>query len=287
MLALALARAQPLPTFEAASVKPAGPFVPGPQMGARGGPGTADPGRFAFGRASLLNLLTLAYGVGSDRISGPSWIGDIFAYGYAIETTMPPTTTRDNFRLMLQNLLAERFHLRLHRQTRTRAGYEMVLTKGGPKLKQWAAVKDAAKFKPGVDANGFPTLDPAAPSGVAFNANRSEGTVRVTFRGSVADFCRELESPLRPPNGSSGDPEPVIADRTGLAGVYTFRLEYAAAAMPSAPSTDAAAIPIASAPGTDISAAIEKQLGLKLVKVKGAPVDMLIIDHADKAPTEN
>jgi uncharacterized protein (TIGR03435 family) len=95
--------------FEAASVKPAGPFVPGEMGGMRGGPGTGDPGRITIPRATLSDLLARAYDVWLDQISGPAWLDDRSAYAYRIDATLPPNTTTEQFRLMLQNLLAERF----------------------------------------------------------------------------------------------------------------------------------------------------------------------------------
>ena len=125
-------------TFEAASVKPAGPFVPGEMGSMRGGPGSGDPGRITSARATLSDLLARAYDVWLDQISGPAWLNDRSAYAYRIDATLPPKTTMEQFRLMLQNLLAERFHLRLHHETKTRPGYELVVASGGPKLKESA-----------------------------------------------------------------------------------------------------------------------------------------------------
>ena len=161
--------------FEAASVKPAGPFVPGEMRGMRGGPGTGDPGRITIARATLSDLLARAYDVWLDQISGPAWLNDSSAYAYRIDATLPPNTTTERFRLMLQNLLAERFHLRLHHETKARPGYELVVASGGPKLKEWDPTTNAAAGKFGVDANGFPTLPPGAGGQhqyVEWNANR-------------------------------------------------------------------------------------------------------------------
>ena len=100
-------------TFEVASVKPAGPFVPGPQNDMRGGPGTEDPSRFTWPYTNLGGLLMQAYGVTVDQISGPAWLNSPAggATMYAVDATIPPNTTKDQFRLMLQNLLAERFQI--------------------------------------------------------------------------------------------------------------------------------------------------------------------------------
>ena len=93
-----------------------------------------------------------------------------------------------------------------------------------------------------------------------------------------------------------GSPQPRVVDRTGLTGIYEFTLEFAGTMplapgiVPSAPPADDAGMPIANDPGEglpNIFTAVEKQLGLKLVKVKDVPVDVLIVDSADKVPTEN
>ena len=105
-------------TFDAASVKPAGPLVPGATGGMRGGPGTGDPGRITIPRATMSDLLAQAYDVWLDQISGPEWLNDRSANAYRIDATLPPNTTSEKFRLMLQNLLAERFHLRLRHETK-------------------------------------------------------------------------------------------------------------------------------------------------------------------------
>jgi uncharacterized protein (TIGR03435 family) len=284
-------------TFEVASVKPAGPFIPGPQ-GMHGGPGTDDPGRVTIPRATLAGLLTQAYDVWIDQISGPAWFSDGTAYAYSIAATMPPGTTKDQFRVMLQNLLAERFRVALHHETQIRPGYELVVAAGGPKFKEWTPAPDAAPGKPGVDANGFPRLAQSAGPGAAFTLNTSgrPAPIRITFRGSMATFCRSLSADINQSNGAPmGVAQPRVVDRTGLTGTYEFTLEFAGTVLmpgivPSAPPADDAGAPIASDPGEgapNIFTAVEKQLGLKLVKVKDVPVDVLIIDNAEKVPTEN
>ena len=82
--------------------------------------------------------------------------------------------------------------------------------------------------------------------------------------------------------------QPRVVDRTGLTGAYEFTLEFAGAmvvpgAAPPSPQ-DAAADPVDL---PNIFVAVQKQLGLKLVKVNNVPVDMLIVDNADKIPTAN
>ena len=264
------------PVFEVASVKLAGPFAPSGRIGIGigGGPGTEDPGRITAARATLATLLTRAYDVRYDQISGPLWLND-GSYAYAIDATIPPNTTKDQFRLMLQNLLAERFHLKLHHQAQARSGYELTVAPGGPKLKPW---KPSAKPGP-----------PAAPVSIMMNTSGRPYPVRMSFHLSMEDFCRGLGADI---NISNGEPmnsaQPRVVDRTGLSGAYEFTLEFAGVmvvpgAAPPSPQ-DAASDPVDL---PNIFVAIQKQLGLKLVKVNNVPVDMLIVDSADKIPTAN
>jgi uncharacterized protein (TIGR03435 family) len=267
-------------TFEVASLKPASPPVPGAGGGMRGGPGTADPGRVTFPRATLADLVTIAYDVWSDQITGPDWITNRGEDVYTVTATMPPTTTMDQFRLMLQNLLAERFHLVLHHETQTRAGYELVVANGGPKIKEWTPVADAPPSK-----HAFTMFTPGRPA-----------PIRMTIRDSMAGFCRGLGANINMSNGMPmGSPQPRVVDRTRLTGIYEFTLEFAgtvvmSGAMPSAPRGGETGAPVASDPGDgtpNIFTAVEKQLGLKLQKIKNVSVDVLIVDRADRVPTEN
>lgn len=273
--------------FEAASVKPAGPPVSNEVNGAmHGGPGTTDPGRITVYRGTLSDLLVRAYGVQRDQISGPAWIDDRETYVYRIDATMAPNTTREQFQLMFQNLLAERFHLRLHHETKTRQGYELVVASGGPKLTEWTpdTTVPTATGKPGVDERGFLKLSGNSGMGFVMPSGGRYGAVRFTYRQTMAEFCRGLGSEI---NMSTGVPvkavQPRVADKTGLTATYEFTLEFAGsfAGMQSAPAaTDPAGAP-------DIFTAVEKQLGLKLVKVPDLAVDTLIVDSAGKVPTGN
>jgi uncharacterized protein (TIGR03435 family) len=169
---------------------------------------------------------------------------------------------------------------------------------GGPKIKEWKPVPDAAPGKPGVDANGFPRLAPGGGPGVAFTMNTSgrPAPIRMNFRGPMSTFCRSLGTDINESNGAPmGAPQPRVVDRTALTGIYEFTLEFAGTMLipgmvPPAPPAEDTGMPVASDSGEglpNIFTAVEKQLGLKLVKVKDVPVDVLIVDNADKVPTEN
>jgi uncharacterized protein (TIGR03435 family) len=256
--------------FEVASVKPAAPFVPGAQYGMRGGPGTDDPTRLAWPRATLPLLLMQAYAVSIDQISGPLWISDGAQYCYDINATIPPGATRDQFRVMLQHLLADRFHLKLHHQSQSRPGYELTVAPGGAKLKPWT-----------------PTAKPSPTASINMNMSGHPYPVQLTLHGSITDFCRSLGADI---NMSNGEPmngsQPRVVDKTGLTGAYEFTLRFAGAWIATgAPLPDPAASEPVDLP--NIFVAVEKQLGLKLTKLKDVPVDVLVIDAVDKVPTAN
>jgi uncharacterized protein (TIGR03435 family) len=124
-------------TFDAASVKPAPP-PPAPGAGRRGGlagPGTTDHGRIHYAAISVKALLIDAYDVKDFQIEGPGWLD---TERFAIDATMPPDTSKEQLRMMLQNLLAERFKLAIHRETKELSMYSLVVAKNGPKMKDSA-----------------------------------------------------------------------------------------------------------------------------------------------------
>lgn len=274
--------------FEAASVKPAGPAVSGEVSGGmHGGPGTSDPGRITIHRGTLSELLARAYDVQRDQISGPAWIEDREAYAYRIDATMPPDTTKERFQLMFQNLLAERFHVRLHHETKTRPGYELMVANGGPKLKEWDPATSVATGKPTVDGNGFLKLPPGSGVGFVMPHGGGVGPIRMSYRQTMAQFCRGLGADINMANGVpiSGVQARVI-DKTGLTATYEFTLEFAGS-LGSHEGEPGASVASDPAGAPDIFTAVEKQLGLKLVKLPDLSVDMLIVDSADKVPIGN
>src|SRR5271157_3691397 len=146
------------PTFEVASVKPAAPIVGNRIMvGMRGGPGTPDPGQITYNNVTLKNVLTNAYGVKSFQISGPSWLD---SERYDIVAKLPRGATKEQFMVMLQNLLAERFKLTLHREKRDLPMYALVVGKNGPKMKE--SVEEPAPKEGEAPKAGGPAADPLA-----------------------------------------------------------------------------------------------------------------------------
>ena len=123
--------------FEVASVRPAGPNpdIPIPQMFlTKGGPGTPDPGQINYSNVPMRELLRQAYGFNQMyQLSAPAWMENA---RFDIVAKVPAGATRDDFKVMLQNLLAERFDLVVHHETRDLPGYEMTVAKGGLKVKR-------------------------------------------------------------------------------------------------------------------------------------------------------
>ena len=278
--------------FDAASVKVSQGYVRG-GLQMKGGPGTSDPGRVTWGMASLQMLMERAWDVDSPQIVGPSWldgIGDM----YTITATMPPETTRQQFQLMLQSLLIERFQIKLHHETRTFPGYELVVAPGGSKLKL-SADTDTPEPSTGasgeLDANGFLVLPPGHGSAIA-----SIKGMHVKFQNfTMAELTTHsyLQGFVSQANGSSSMIH--LVDKTGLTGKYDFTLKFDQrqnnAPLVSAQIRASLPPPESSAndPGSglpDLFKAIEQQWGLRLVKVKGFELDTIVIDHAEKIPID-
>jgi uncharacterized protein (TIGR03435 family) len=263
-------------TFEVATVKPFNPETYDPAQGVlSGGPGTADPELFRSS-LSLRDVMMVAYKMHSDQIIGPGWMQDA---RFEIRARVPRGASLEQVRVMLQNLVVERFHATLHHEMKDFAAYEMTVAKGGPKLQQTKypnakpAVNDP-KFT--LDKNDFPVLPEDAAVQARVNWIKKDA-IHSTFRafttsrlaeevgGALPDLLPvEMRLPVALPAR--------VIDKTGLKGEYDFTLEYQSA------STDAT--------GPNIFNALEKQLGLHLEKIK-LPLDVIVIDHIEKTPEEN
>jgi uncharacterized protein (TIGR03435 family) len=113
------------PAFDAASVKPHDESNPlGTMMQER-------PGNIHYRRINLLAVIRRAYNVESQQIVAPAWLS---TETYDIEAKLSPDTPLPRLRLMLQTLLAERFHLKVHYDKKELPAYNLVLAKGGLKM---------------------------------------------------------------------------------------------------------------------------------------------------------
>jgi len=284
------------PTFDAASVKLV-KLASHPVFGNSGGPGTADPGRIHLCCVGMFSLLMRAYEVELDQIIGPAWVMENMGPDlYQIDATMPRDTTRAQFRLMMQDLLQDRFHLEIHREKRTFPGYELVVAEVGPKLRESRAdpnpVMQDTRQMPKRGADGALVL----PAGPQMFTSFGRGVIIVQVQEKpLSDLVRGMgrliaQSLGEDPNDFASR-KPRVVDKTGLAGKYDFTLRFSCDACQFAVANGAMAAP--PKPGDpsselpNIFVALQRQLGLKLVKVKGIPLDVIVVDHVDKAPTAN
>jgi uncharacterized protein (TIGR03435 family) len=269
--------------FEVASVRVSGPHDPNesvrPIVARTGGPETAAPERITYARFPLDLILADAFDVYWDQISGPDWIA---TQRYDIVANVPAGTTKEQARQMLQNLLVERFHLTVHMQSKVVPGYELTVAEGGSRLKEAVTQPEDASVEPNKD--GFPV--PPLPRGEHQGRRIQAGHTFLRFAdASVSDLASFLSTQLSPGEASvrlssgqsRGAPTPML-DKTGLKGRYDFTFDYA-----GQPFFVAEGLPRIL---SSIKSSLNKQLGLKMVEAK-VPVNVLVIDHVDKTPTEN
>jgi uncharacterized protein (TIGR03435 family) len=262
---------EPKPSFEVVSIRP-GSMNRATLIGSvTGGPGSADPERLFMNSVTPKVAVSLAYDVGEYQVSGPDWIGNS---RYDINAKVPAGATKEQFRLMLQDVLDHRFRIKVHHEAQDFKAYHLVEAKGGLKLKD-AVSTDAC-------AAGNRPASKSCPPGAAYvsgiaqsagngppmlTSSPAEGGFIV--RGS-AQTISSLADVL-----SWRMPGPGIIDQTGLTGTYDFRLEFA--------NPDVGAQGDFSFP--TLSTALEKELGLKLEPMMVSR-DTIVIDRIDR-PTEN
>jgi uncharacterized protein (TIGR03435 family) len=254
----AASHAQSPPTslkFEVASLKPSQPDPRG-FAGIRPAPGGE---RYVASNVTLKLMITVAYRIQADQVAGgPGWM-DTERYDMNAKAEGPSSV--EELHLMLQDLLADRFKLRFHRETKELPVYALLVDKGGVKLQPHQA-KSA----------GDPWID------VAFEQSKMAWHAKFA---PMAYFAWRLSLMLDRP----------VIDQTGLNGGYDFDLAFAPMipAMPAGGPTPPEGALLNGAPidssGPTIFDAVRQQLGLKLERQKG-PVDILVIDHAEK-PVEN
>ena len=291
------------PAFEVASIKPSEPITPAMVASGKLHAGMKIDGkRVDIGNFGMMQLICKAYDVKTYQVSGPSWLQGAGLAGqrYDIVANLPEGATKEQIPQMLQALLAERFKLAIHRDSKDQAIYAMVVGKGPLKIKE----------------SGAP---PAAPGGEAPNpavTGSSSVSVSQTKTGAVvSDGTGKTQKMIPSPDGKSMRFEisgatlaelaegltPMadhpIVDMTGLTGKYDVTLEIsmqdlmnaaraAGAAVPAAPAADPSKpAEAASDPGGSLFTAIQS-LGLKLEPRK-SPMTFIVVDHVEKMPTEN
>jgi bla regulator protein blaR1 len=232
------------PSFEAASIKP------NKSAGSGSSVLQDQSGNFTAENATLEMLIMSAMGYGVrdfQIVGGPGWIN---TERYDILAKPAAKAGRAEFQQMVQALLAERFQLKLHQESRERPVYMLSIGKNGPMLTEW---KD--------------TIGPMC---------KRVGGQLTCQKATMTLLAENLARLL----GRS------VVDGTGLTGTYDFKLEWAPDEFQVPGPSDAGQPRPATDPtGPSIFTAIQSQLGLRLEPGKG-PVQVLVIDSAEK-PSEN
>jgi uncharacterized protein (TIGR03435 family) len=251
LIAAGVAYGQPATTpasFEVASVKVS--QVPGVGEGRGRGGLKTSPGSVTIQNMPLLAIVRWAYDVKEYQVDGPHWTEN---QGYDIFAKAAGPAKDPELQAMMRTLLAERFKLVIHREIRELPIYEMTIGRGGHKL------------KPSV-SEGEPSIAGGRGGRMVVNAERV----------SAGQFADVLSQPLNRP----------VLDKTGLKGGFDFTIDLMryipldTSGKPSIESTtemDRDAI---------IITAVQEQLGLKLAPKRG-PIEVILIDSADKIPAEN
>ena len=264
------AAAAPVPKFDVASIKPAAPGARG--MFIRPTPG----GRLTVTNMPLQSLIELAYHIQPFQISGgPPWMDSLH---YDIEAKPDIPAKQSDWPVMLQGLLADRFQLVFHHETRELPIYALVLARKDGKLGPgMTEAKEGActTFDPwNPPSPPAPGRSPALVCGTQFMSPRSVTGVAIPVENLIPLLSRTVGR--------------TVIDKTGLTGKYDIKMEYtpdeAQLAMMAPPGAPTPPTP-SDGSGPSLFTALQEQLGLKLESQKG-PVQVFVIDRAEK-PSEN
>ena len=303
----------PKPSFEVVSIKPSQPG-----LGIRGGGPRGD--RFTMTGATLRILVQQAYSRANNSplggqlqiIGGPNWMESERYDINAKADCSVGAPTREQFQLMVQSLLEDRFQLKAHLETRELPVYNLVVGKDGPKMK-----KSEDQTPPPISAGGPPlpcAPAPAAPAGLLpplppppapgqpFDMSKLPRGVMIMMMTPTAGATMQATGQpvgglIGMLQGQAGRP---VFDKTDLKGLFDFKLNFMPENLPTGntpfgpiggpggpPIGPAGAPPASTAsdPVPSLFTAVQEQLGLRLESAKG-PVDVVVIESAQK-PTEN
>ncbi len=236
----AYAQSASKPEFEAASIRAAPPIGAGDvTSGCNGGPGTRDPGLFTCQSIALSNLVTIAYHLDYYRLSAPDWMTPMLMFN--ISARIPPNTTKEQFEVMMQNLLADRFKLSVHHENREMAQFSLVVAKNGPKFKgavEALPSKDSGgnaetatpPVRPTLDKDGFPAFQ-GRPMSTFMNGRARLYQPRMTMQALAARLHNQMRAPVTDASGltastksaSTGLRTQVCAPPRGRIAVLLFR----------------------------------------------------------------
>jgi uncharacterized protein (TIGR03435 family) len=224
------------------------------------------PGGLRGFNAPLRGLITAAYQIPDSKLSGgPAWV-DSARFDIEAKAHLDPAEpTEDQISQMLQKLLADRFQLKLHKETKDLPVYELLIAKNGPKLdppRGKGCFDPHAGVPPPTPGPGEP---PVRPCG-GFNGNPGQ---LLGAKVPMWRFAMNLSRVL----GRN------VVNKTGLEGPYDITLRWSPNETLGSPALTEP--PPADNAGPSLFTAIQEQLGLQLKSARG-PVEFLVIDHAEK-----
>jgi uncharacterized protein (TIGR03435 family) len=208
--------------------------------------------RFTIRDATMLDLIVAAYGVEDDNVfGGPSWLE---TDRFDVIAKAPRNTPPDTLKLMLQALLADRFKLVVHIDSKPVPAFVLTVGKGKPRLKD----------SEGGDKSGCDPQQQNPTSGtIQYIMVSCHNVTMETFADILHDFAGGYLT------------KPVV-DSTGLKGSYDFDFKWTGRQQLAAAGDD----------GISIFDAVDKQLGLKLDLGK-TPMPVLLVDSVNQKPTDN
>ncbi len=215
---------------------------------------TTDGGRLTATNVSLKGLIVRGYGVQDYQVEGPDWLS---SERFDIAATFPEALHKEGqtydaaLHVMMQKMLADRFKLIVQREQRIRPVYGLIVVKSGIKFK------------------AAPESDCASHSG---NSNGTHFVGTCVSMEAFAEFLarRRRDLPVDLP----------VLDMTGVQGFYNLSLDWVPDFKPSS------ADQVDSSAAVTLLVALEEQLGLRL-ETRRAPIEILIVEHIEKVPSEN
>jgi uncharacterized protein (TIGR03435 family) len=275
------AQAPATPAFDVASIKPNKSGTNQRQVG------SGANGRFTAINVPLADLIRFAYAeTGPDGVFAPlppnrlsvaeTWVGGATALQsdkFDVIATTNAGASQEQIFLMLRALLAERFKLVVHRESRDLPIYALVMARKDARL--------GPRLRPShVDCAAVPSDRPtASPAAGGFVAEPCKGLRNVP--GKATGRAVTIQTLARLMSGWVDDHRPV-EDRTGLTGNFDIDLDWT----PDRPlPAGAPALPPVDPNGAGLFTALQEQLGLKVESTKNS-IDILVVDHAEH-PTED
>ncbi len=209
--------------------------------------------RYEIRKATMVDLVSLAYGVEAEKVlGGPSWLE---TDRFDVIAKAPPATAPDTVTLMLQALLADRFKLVIHKDSKPRQAFVLSMGKGKPKLKESSGS--------GGGCQAEPQQGPPQPGVIPYNVLSCHNMTMEAFAQTIRNYAGGyLTSP--------------VVDSTELKGAWDFSIKW----------TSRGALVAAGADGISLFDAVDKQLGLKM-EMQTVPTPVIIVDSVNQKPTPN